>query len=212
MYHHGDTGDLAVVINRALQERYEDIVLLGYSMGGSMSIKYLGERKNHHSAIKGSVVFSVPCNLRNSAEQLELRENRIYEKRFLKKVKEKMLLKASVLPDEIDVQGLEEISDFNSFHERYTVPLHGFHSIDDFYDQSTCDQFIPQLGHPVLVVNAKNDPLLGIKCYPFDLARESKHFFLETPAVGGHVGFTSAVGKYSWMEQRAMDFIKEVIL
>ncbi len=211
-YHHGETGDLSMVIDHAIREgRYDEIVLMGYSMGGSMSLKYLGERKTDPT-IKGCVVFSVPCNLKDSGDQLALRSNRFYERRFLKKLSEKIRLKARQHPDVISADPLSEISDFNTFHEHYTIPLHGFSSLDDFYSRATCDQYLDRIEVPSLIVNAKNDPILGEKCFPIEIARESDFVFLESPGKGGHVGFSKRNGPHSWMEERSEAFIGEEIL
>ncbi|MEQ8582742.1 MAG: alpha/beta fold hydrolase [Marinoscillum sp.] len=209
-YHHGDTEDLSVVIDRVLQENYKTVVLMGYSMGGSMSLKYLGER-SHGSAIKGGVFFSVPCSLRDSALQLLKRENRIYEQRFLKKLVEKIRIKAEIHP-EVSLEGIDTLKDFDTFHDRYTAPLHGFQDKDDFFASATCDQYLSDIRVPVLIVNAQNDPMLGPACSPYDLAHQSDFVYLETPARGGHVGFTLAGNNYSYMELRAEEFIDQEVI
>ena len=206
-YHHGDTADLDVVVKKA-QDQYRQVILLGYSMGGSISLKYLGERVISPK-IKGAVVFSVPCNLRDSADQLLKKENRRYEQRFLKKLLEKIELKASLHPD-LARPG-ETITDFDVFHDLYTAPLHGFRDRADFFARATCDQYLPTISVPVLIVNAANDPMLGEACYPRAVAEESKFIHLEIPQVGGHTGFTLAGKSYSYMEQRAESFINELI-
>lgn len=212
LYHHGATEDLAAVVDHALAKgNYKQVALVGFSMGGSLSLKYLGERGDGVAKeVLGATVFSVPCNLWDSAVQLTLKGNRFYRERFLDKLKVKMKLKAAMHPDVIDVAGIDNIVDFDEFDERYTAPLHGFSSRQDFYTKATSDQFYHALKRPALVVNALNDPLLGEKCYPRDAARESDYLFLETPAVGGHVGFTQAGKEMTWAEERALLFLKEL--
>lgn len=209
-YHHGDTLDLDHVIRKAFKSGYKTIVLVGFSMGGSLSMKYLGERQTD-TRLKGAVVFSVPCNLRDSAVQLLKKENRIYERRFLKKLVAKIKLKA-LMHAEIRVEDLEQIKDFESFHELYTAPLHGFSNRDDFFTKATCDQYLDQIEVPVLIVNAENDPMLGDPCYPKEIAKKSSFVHLEIPKVGGHVGFTIHNKPYSYMELRSEDFIRKTIL
>lgn len=206
-YHHGDTADLDVVVQKALSQ-YNEVVLIGYSMGGSISLKYLGERTTD-LRIKGAVVFSVPCNLRDSAEQLLKRENRFYEKRFLNKLLKKIQAKALMFPEEIRLE--KEILDFDLFHDLYTAPLHGFKDKAEFFAAATCDQYLPQISVPVLIVNAGNDPMLGEACYPTRLAERSTMVHLEVPEVGGHAGFSIAGRPYSYMELRAESFIREVL-
>ncbi len=211
-YHHGETKDLGYTVGNVLDRSYQEVILFGYSMGASMSLKYLGE-KQRDKRIIGAITFSVPCNLKESSDRLREKENHVYEKRFLDKLIEKIKLKAQMFPDQIDLSGLEELDNFDHFHERYTAPLHGFRDAADFFEQSTCDQFLSNITVPVLIVNALNDPMLGDKCNPRDIARESKSVHLETPKHGGHAGFLiSAFKRYSWMEIRSEKFLNEVIL
>ena len=209
-YHHGDTDDLATVIDHGVsQKHYQRIVLVGYSMGGSMSLKYLGEERNRPSSIISAVTYSVPCRLADSGYQLTLKSNRLYEQRFLKKLLSKIRIKAEHHPDVISLDGIDEIKDFETFHDRFTAPLHGVDSIDDFYQTATCDQYFPDIKVPVLIVNAMNDPLLADGCYPYEMASSLDNVFLETPKVGGHVGFTLSGDRYSYMEYRADRFITD---
>lgn len=210
-YHHGDTDDLATVIDHAISKGFKTIVLMGLSMGGSMSLKYLGEPRSRPSAVKGAVTFSVPCNLKDSALQLKVKGNKLYEKRFLNKLKKKIFLKSETHKF-LNTEGLETMTDFNDFHRRYTVPLHGFESLEDFFMQATCDRYLPELQYPVLIGNAANDPLLGPDCYPTAIARQSDYVHLEMPQVGGHVGFTVKGDAYSWMDYRAWEFANDQII
>ena len=95
-YHHGATEDLSAVVDHAIQKGYTNISLVGFSMGGSMSLKYLGEQKDKlNSQVKSAVVFSVPCHLGASAQALDQPENRFYLNRFLKKLEKKSVLNRS---------------------------------------------------------------------------------------------------------------------
>lgn len=212
MYHHGATEDLAAVIDHGLATGgYSRVGLVGFSMGGSKSLKYLGERGGEvRDEVIGAATFSVPCNLWDSAVQLSRRGNDFYKKRFLNKLKAKIKLKSISHPDIVNAIGLEKIREFDEFDERFTAPLHGFSSRQDFYLKATSDQFYPQLQRPALVVNAINDPLLGEKCYPYEMARESNFLFLETPRLGGHVGFMVSNQLHTWAEWRALEFLEEI--
>ncbi|MEQ8413089.1 MAG: alpha/beta fold hydrolase [Imperialibacter sp.] len=212
LYHHGATEDLSAVVEHGLKSgRYRKIALVGFSMGGSMSLKYLGERGSQiREEIIGAATFSVPCNLWDSAVQLTRRSNKFYKDRFLNKLKEKMKVKALRHPEVVNVTDIDLITTFDEFDDRYTAPLHGFSSRDDFYLKATSDQFYPELKRPALVANALNDPMLGEKCYPFEMARESSYLYLETPKVGGHVGFTQTGAEIYWAEMRALEFLEGI--
>lgn len=206
-YHHGATEDLAAVVDHAIQKKYSHIALVGFSMGGSMTLKYLGEQKDWITdAIKSAVVFSVPCDLGSSARELEKSTNKFYLNRFLKKLGAKMLTKSSMFPNQISIKGFEKIKSFREFDNRYTAPLHGFADADDFYSRASCGPYLAAIQNPVLIINALNDPFLPEACYPYELAKYHDFIHLETPARGGHVGFSLATQTENWMEHRAFEF------
>ncbi|MEQ6118372.1 alpha/beta fold hydrolase [Reichenbachiella sp. MALMAid0571] len=213
MYHHGVTDDYDTMIQHALiSNTYKKVVLSGFSMGGSTTLKYLGEKgSNVDPRILASAVFSVPCNLWDSALQLKKSENRFYRRRFLKKMLTKIKLKAEVYPDQINIEGVDNITTFDEFDERYTAPLHDFKDAQDFYTSSTSDQFYDNIKVPSLIVNAKNDPMLGNKCYPADIATTHPFLYLEIPKHGGHVGFSLKGKEHSWMDVRAYEFVQDFL-
>lgn len=209
-YHHGATEDIGAVIDRGLSEGYDEVILMGYSMGAGMQQKYLGERKIDER-IKGAISFSVPCNVKDSALQLRLKENQKYERRFISKLKEKIITKSRLM--EMDTEGIDDVKTFQQFDEKFTLKLFpGFRDTDDFYSKITSDQYLDKITVPVLIVNAKNDPMLGDKCYPIEVAEKSDYIHLEMPEKGGHVGFTLTNKEFSYMEYVAEKFISEVIL
>ncbi len=211
-YHHGATEDIAAVIDRGLKEEYEEIILMGYSMGAGMQQKYLGEREPDERII-GAVSFSVPCNVQNSADMLKIGAGRIYENRFISKLKEKILEKSRHIDIPVDLDVIKDVRNFQEFDEAFTLKIHTeYRDASDFYARITSDQFLPNIKVPLLIVNALNDPMLGDPCYPTELAEKSSNIFLEMPKRGGHVGFTIPKNQWSYMEYAAEAFIEEVIL
>jgi predicted alpha/beta-fold hydrolase len=206
-YHHGDTGDLQFVIDEAYRKEYDHIALVGFSMGGSFSLKYLGEQGSKiDRRIKGGVGFSVPCSLGSSAAELDQPGKRFYRNRFLRKLDKKILAKSLLYPDIISHKDFWKIKTFRQFDDRYTAPLHGFKSASDFYKRSSCDQYLKDITVPALIVNAANDPFLTPECYP-----DLKNIYLEIPARGGHVGFSLMNVEHNYMEERAYEFLEKFI-
>lgn len=207
-YHSGDTGDLAQVIEHAEGE-YRTVVLIGFSLGGNVTLKYLGEDPDRVSPkVTAAATFSVPCDLGASARRLDEPGNRIYTRRFLKSLRAKVVEKARQMPEAIDVRGVEKIRSFREFDDRYTAPMHGFRDAEEYWRKSGCRQFLTKIRVPALLVNARNDPFLPPECFPEAEARASSCFFLEIPAGGGHVGFASPGPAY-WSEIRAARFLNE---
>jgi len=212
-YHHGATEDLAAVVQHALDSnRYKTMVLIGFSMGGSMTLKYLGELGTAvNPTVKTGVVFSVPCNLGASASELDKPSRKFYLNRFLNKLSVKIKEKSQRFPKMINAEGFDQIKSFREFDNRYTAPLHGFKNADDFYERASCGPYLPTIQKPVLIVNAWSDPFLPTSCYPTDFAKSHKYVHLETPKHGGHTAFSLVGKKENWMEVRALEFISNNI-
>lgn len=210
LYNHGEIGDIDAVIRQALRTRpYEEIALVGYSMGGNITLKYLGVHgKDAPAAITKAAVFSAPTDLRSSAQQLDRASNSFYKKRFLKKLSQKVRLKAEQHPGRLDMSRLATVQVWRDFDEAFSAALGGYRDADDFYEQASAVHFMPGIRVPVLLVNAQNDPILTPECTPTELAQGHPCIFLETPRTGGHVGFMVAGDEFTWAERRALEFVK----
>jgi predicted alpha/beta-fold hydrolase len=212
-YHHGDANDLRFVIEHAIGfYGYEEIVLIGFSMGGSLTFRSIAEHPLLvPPQIKAAIGFSVPCNLKGSVDALTGKANAIYRKRFLRKLGVKIKMKATLFPDLINADGYDEIDDFISFDNRYTAPLHGYENALDFYEKASVGPYLKNIAIPSLMVQANNDPFLLPNCIPIDVASDNPHLFLEIPENGGHCGFMLKGHQYTWAETRALDFAKQYL-
>ena len=205
-YHSGASEDLHHVICHALAVHpAARIDLVGFSLGGNMTLKYLGEREVD-PRLHRAVAFSVPCDLACSSERLSRRVNRLYMDRFLRCLRRKLVAKKPSFPNDIDLSGIGEVRNFRQFDDRFTAPLHGFRDAKDYWARASSRPFLGRIRIPALLVNAVNDPFLGPGCFPREEAEASGFFHLEAPADGGHVGFSSGRGEY-WSEQRAAEFL-----
>ncbi|HEY9044542.1 MAG TPA: alpha/beta fold hydrolase [Ohtaekwangia sp.] len=207
-YHSGATDDLDYIVRHAINSGYNDITLIGFSLGGNLTLKYLGEQRPL-PAIQKAVAFSVPLNLYTSCRKISLPSNRIYAERFLKSLKKKIITKAASRK-ELDIRNIDTIASLIDFDDRYTAPLHGFQSAVDYYTRCSSLQFLSSIPVSTLIINAQNDPFLSEDCYPVKLLQGHSYVRFENPAHGGHVGFAqfNKNGLY-WSEERAMHFIND---
>jgi predicted alpha/beta-fold hydrolase len=205
-YHSGATDDLQTVIHYAAKD-YDELYLIGFSLGGNLTLKYLGEA-TPIAKIKKAVVFSVPMNLHTSCLQISSPGNWIYVNRFLSSLKKKVKEKAA-LRNDLNIDGLEKIQTLIEFDDHFTGPVHGFRDAVDYYTQCSSLYFVAGIRVPTLVVNALNDPFLSEDCYPGSGFKNSFVQY-EFPNRGGHVGFAmfDQKGLY-WSEMRALSFIEE---
>lgn len=207
-YHSGATDDLKVVFNH-VKNQYDEINLVGFSLGGNMNLKYLGEDHDTTALnINRTVVFSVPMHLHSSCEQISKWYNFAYSQRFLTKLKKKIISKAHLMPNKIQLNGINQIKSIIDFDDQFTAPIHGFNGAIDYYTKCSAIHFLDNITTNTLIINAKNDSFLSKECYPHKQLEAHTSIIFETPNRGGHCGFPGADKEgYYWSEKRALEFI-----
>jgi predicted alpha/beta-fold hydrolase len=213
-YHSGETTDLDFVIQTIFEKYdYEEMVLIGFSLGGNVVLKYAGEKGNTiNPKIKKAVGVSAPVDLAGCSAEIEKRHNFIYLKRFLRSLKEKFKLKKHLYPD-LDAERILASKTFGDFDGNFTAPVHGFASADDYWEKCSSRNFFDNLSIPTLLVNAKDDSFLSDSCYPIDAAKSNPYLHLLTPKYGGHVGFPQSHSKgFYWSEEQVFDFVRGGLL
>jgi uncharacterized protein len=207
-YHSGATYDLDYVIRHALSQGYKSINLIGFSLGGNLTLKWLGEQ--HIEAlpfIKKALVFSVPLHLSSGSKKLESWQDWIYTIRFNKSLKKKILAKAAIMPNEIDISHWANIKTLRDFDNYYTARLHGFKDAEDYYQQNSSIYFLDKIVVPTLIVNALNDPFLSEACFPIEQLEQHPYVWLQIPNKGGHCGFyQKGYQNKLWSEERAVQW------
>lgn len=206
-YHSGATDDLRFLVNWISEkQQYQQIDLVGFSLGGNLTLKYLGEQKSP-SIIGKSVVFSVPTDLGGASERISTGFSKVYSDRFIRSLAQKVRQKAAKVP-EIDLSPLNSLKTLKDFDDVYTAPLHGFGTAANYYKSCSANKFIADIQTPTLIVNAQNDPFLSAACYPKHLTEKHSFVNLETPQQGGHCGFTqTGLHDVYWSELRCAAFL-----
>ncbi|WP_165730542.1 YheT family hydrolase [Polaribacter sp. 20A6] len=215
-YHSGKTEDVDFVIKHLLDNyNYDNIILVGFSLGGNLTLKYIGEQSENISPkIKGGIAISVPIDIASGEYELEKLKNKIYLERFLKSMKTKILDKAAKFPEfNLDKDQLAKATRFKHLESLYTVPVFGFESPEDYWEKASAKPYLSKIETPTLLINSKDDTFLSDKCFPIDEAKNSKNFFFETTTYGGHCGFISSFynAKNNWLELRIERFIRQNI-
>lgn len=206
-YHSGATYDLDTVITHAAKN-YAEVYLIGFSLGGNLTLKYLGEDRKRNPKIKKGVGISVPLHLQSSCSKISSSENILYSTRFLSTLKKKVIKKSLIFPDKIPVGTLRKIKTLQDFDNHFTGPIHGFKDANDYYEKNSALHFIDQIQIPTLILNAQNDPFLSEQCYPISQAKNLEKVWMEFPKYGGHVGFSPRKSsEIYWSEKRAFEFI-----
>jgi uncharacterized protein len=212
-YHGGETGDLAWVVRKAAADHPDSpLLLIGFSLGGNVLLKYLGEQgEGLAPAVRGAAAVSAPVDLARSARGLTHGFSRVYGDRLVANLKRKTLLKLSRHPDLVNADALRAVRTLEEFDDLVTGPVHGFKDADEYWAKSSSAQFLPRIRRPTLLINAKDDPFLPADAIPAQAVAENRYLRGEFPEHGGHLGFLmgSPWAPVNWAEERAAEFLAE---
>ena len=211
IYYAGATDDVDFVL-RDFVEEYQEVAMLGFSFGGSLTLRYAGEQKAQlHPHIKVLTAVSVPLDLAACSDRLDnLSSNFVYKRIFLQSFREKVRAKSHQFPDTFHEAKLKEVKTIFDFDNIFTGPLHGFPTAEAYYEGCSSMTLIPHIQRPTLILNAQDDPFLAKGDYrPY----VEPNPFIHMPEIpyGGHVGFSYLTRGYNWMQNVVSDWMEEAI-
>ncbi len=206
-YHSGATDDLDAVVKHAIRAGYRRIFLAGFSLGGNLTLKYLGEKRTRPVEIERALCFCVPMDLEACSRHLDRPVNHVYQRRFLNSLRIKIKEKGNRHPGDIDVSSLSRARSVYAFDDIFTGPLHGFRGASDYYTQCSAKHFISSITVRTLIVNAVNDPMVPVGSLPLAEVAHLRDVDLWLTSRGGHCGFLERRGRY-WSEEIAVQFFR----
>lgn len=209
LYHHGETQDLAAVVADVLKRGFQSLHLLGFSMGAAQIVNYLGSQAID-PRVKSAVAVSTPVSLKSSVYRMGRGLSRLYLRRFISKLRLKVMKKAQQYPQYLNVELARSIRNFEDVVRHYIVPIYGFKNVEDFFEKASPSMHIQHVRTPVLILNALDDPIIGAQSYPVDLAKTHPWVYLETPDYGGHCGFPLPRSSPPFPAVRALQFFEDL--
>jgi uncharacterized protein len=194
-YHAGETGDLDHVVSVIRgREPGTPVAVVGFSLGGNVLLKWLGEQ-GAQAPIVAAAAVSVPFDLGNAADKLNRGLSRIYQWVLLRRMRKSMRSKWHAM-GRVDGQSiLDGIHSLRDFDERITAPLHGFSGAEDYYVRCSSRRFLKNIQVPTLILHAQDDPFMTPQSLPMT-DELSSNVCLTLTQSGGHVGFIS--GSSPW--------------
>ncbi|MFZ4544846.1 MAG: YheT family hydrolase [Saprospiraceae bacterium] len=209
-YHSGETDDLRMVINTiAARSLYHSISLAGYSLGGNVILKYLGEEGSLlPGVVKNAAVMSVPVDLVGSDLEMKKWKNKHYILNFNFGVRRLLAPKIEQFPDLLHMKHIKKAKNLSDFANVYVAPAFGFKDADDYHTKASSLPYLQHIKVPTLLIQAQDDTILSESCYPYEIAKANPNLFLEITTNGGHVGFVRfAKDRFLWSELRFREFL-----
>jgi len=210
-YHAGETNDIRYFLEKLITDgQCGPICAAGYSLGGSVLLKYLGEN-GAYTPVQAAAAVSVPLDLAKSADSLNCGFSKVYQRLLLKRMKESIARKFDQHTAAFDWHRAMSATNFADFDDAVTAPLHGFEGKDDYYGSCSSVSFLDRIDRPTLIVNALDDPFMSPDIIPSE-SRLSSSVTIELSERGGHVGFISGGAPWNpryFLPQRIIGFLEQ---
>lgn len=210
----GKGDEITLALERA--KEYEEVVLVGFSLGGNKVLHYLGKTEEIPLNVKGGVAISPPCDLKESSFLFSKGINKMYEQFFLGRMKKKLKEKRKKYPAlfegmDIPFEKLDKVKNLIAFDNDFTSKLTGFRDAFDYYEKNSSLYVLKNIRHRTLILTAFDDPMMGPNCYPWEEVEKNSYLELKVPQHGGHISYASFSKTY-WLEEFVYQYVTERIL
>jgi predicted alpha/beta-fold hydrolase len=204
LYHAGLTSDLLGVLRQFEQQGRTPVYLAGFSLGGNVTLKLTGELgESAGSLIAATCAISTPIDLSASVRRMGKIDNRVYERRFVRRMRERMI--ATGRYKEADFRGIRSLFDID---DKITAPSFGFHGAEHYYATQSSNQFLDRIRVPTLIIQAKDDTFIPFEVFRHPAFESNPHLTLVTPTQGGHLGFISREKPRFWLDGEIVGWIE----
>jgi predicted alpha/beta-fold hydrolase len=190
---------------------------MGFSVGGNVLLKYLGEEGDAAGAsLAAAVAISVPFDLAGGARHLEATAmGGFYARYFLRSLRRKVREKEELLAPLVDLDAALGARTLWEFDDAVTAPLHGFRDAREYYQLAGSGPLLNHIRVPTLLVHAYDDPFLPSGAIPLAAIRAAPALTEAFTPRGGHVGFLAGgvPGRPRfWAEEESSRFLRGYLL
>ena len=204
LYHAGLTSDLLSVLKQFEQQGRTPVFLAGFSLGGNVTLKLTGELgENALRLIAAACAVSTPIDLAACAKRLGRLDNRLYERRFVRRMRDRLISTGRYT--KADFRGLRSIFDID---DKITAPSFGFRDAEHYYATQSSNQFLDRIRVPTLVVQAIDDTFIPFDIFKHPAFESNPYLKLITPQSGGHLGFISRVKPRLWLDGEILEWFE----
>lgn len=213
-YHSGFTEDLDAVAARLAARWGAPLGAIGFSLGGNVLLKWLGER-GAESPVSAAAAVSVPYDLAACARSLDGGGfwAGLYRGRFLRTLKKKALAAGRRFPGALDLDAVAAARTFAEFDECVTARANGFAGARDYWERSSSARFLAAIRRPTLLLSAEDDPFIPPAAIPRETIGKNPMLSLALFPHGGHVGFVEGWLRPSFAAERlAVAFVSDAVM
>ena len=206
-----DVGSIAKTL--IANDGLEKLAFIGYSMGGNLVLKLLGEwGASAPRQVKAGVGVSPAVDLAPSADALHHPANRVYEWKFLRGLRSRLRRKAALFPERYDVRHLRGMRSLRDFDDQITARYSGFRDAQDYYSQAAAARVVDAIAVPTLILHSLDDPFIRVLPATREKLLHNLHITYVETTQGGHCAFLADANGYDgrWAERQAIAFLQRV--
>lgn len=208
-YHIGRTADFRRVLAQLPDELTANgVVTVGFSMGGAMLLKYLGE-EGSYSHLRAAATICAPLDLAQTCTHMLRPRNWLYHSYILNDIKKETLAESGALSVE-EREVVRTVRTVREYDERFISPRYGFRGADDYYDLCTPLHYMPEIRVPTLVLAACDDPWIPVDYYRRFKWSDNPSLLSVMAEGGGHLGFHAADSERPWCDTVLEKFLERV--
>jgi predicted alpha/beta-fold hydrolase len=212
LYNSGRSDDFrAVVRELAGRDGLPEIFLAGFSMGGNLTLKAAGEfGEENLAAFRGAAVVCPALHLAACADAIHERQNFVYERYFVRNLKNHYRYKVELFPKIFPLDGLDRVRSIREFDDVITAPLCGYGNAANYYDRASAMHVLEKIRVPALVITAQDDTMVPYESVRQPALLANPRITLLAPEYGGHCAFISRHGgdERFWAESRIVEFCR----
>lgn len=211
--------DLPEVVARVASTRPgAPLCALGYSMGGVMLARYLGET-GHASGISAGALVSAPLAYEIHGRKLQNQKKLSFAMAL--PLKAWFVTKRRQFMQLMPTMRLQEVLRARSLHEMIDAVLcesNGYSKADDYFKENDPTPVLPNITCPLLVLNAVDDPLVGPELTPYEAIKKNSRILLAETSTGGHLGWGGLSKRWgphaatSWADDASGQFLRATVL
>jgi predicted alpha/beta-fold hydrolase len=186
-YHAGLTDDVAAALASPEVRRYPKVYLMGYSLGGHVSLRYASGDPDPRLSAAAAVCS--PLDLARCADNLDRPALWLYRQYLLsglKAIYDQVALRRPVPLPPAEVRKIQTI---RRWDDLTVAPRHGFTGADDYYDKASAGPRLGGLRVPALLVSAEDDPMVPMDSLRPWIAQAPPLLDARCIKPAGHVGF-----------------------
>jgi len=210
LYHAGLTSDLRCVLETLRGESSHPLFATGYSLGANVVLKLAGELgETARGLVSGFCAVSAPLDLAACVREISKFSNRLYEQRFVSRLKDRYGRRHQAMPEQFPADGLAAVRTVYEFDDRFTARAFGFGTADNYYATQSSVGFLNGIRVPTLLIQAKDDPMIPFAVFEADALQQNPFLRLLAVENGGHIGFIARSGPRFWQDAVILDWLAE---